>query len=88
MPAIISKFLGDVERRSQNIEIISKTLVSTAVLAYIVKLSYPHIKKKFNEKNKDSTPNGKCNNNNNTVHGTKYEKDNGKIKSKKKQKNQ
>jgi ATP-binding cassette subfamily D (ALD) protein 2 len=84
MPAVISKFLGDVERRSQNIEIFSKTLVSTAVLAYIVKLSYPHIKKKFSNSKENTNSNGKCNNNND-VSQKSYSRCNGKVKPKSKE---
>ncbi|KAG5685052.1 hypothetical protein PVAND_014254 [Polypedilum vanderplanki] len=72
MPAIVSKFLSDAvdtyERRGKNVEVISKTLLTTAVLAYVVKISYPHIKRKI--KDKKPSINGSCvnyNNNNNTI---------------------
>jgi ATP-binding cassette, subfamily D (ALD), member 2 len=74
MPAVISKFLSDAvdgyERRGKNVEIISKTIVSTAVLAYVVKISYPHIRKRLKGNNKEKQfTNGNCinNNNNNNV---------------------
>lgn len=74
MPGVMSKLLGDAERRAYNVEVISKSLVSTAVLAYVIKISYPHIKKKFqNSKATSNGINGKCNNNNN------YDKCNGKV---------
>jgi ATP-binding cassette subfamily D (ALD) protein 2 len=71
MPAVVSKFLADAvdtyERRGKNVEVISKTLLTTAVLAYVVKISYPHIKRKIKSK-KPSTTNGTCvNHNNNTI---------------------
>jgi ATP-binding cassette subfamily D (ALD) protein 2 len=71
MPAVVSKFLSDAldtyERRGKNVEVISKTLLTTAVLAYVVKISYPHIKRKI--KNKKPSVNGSCVNhdNNNTI---------------------
>lgn len=74
MPAVISKFLTDAvdnyERRGNNVEVISKTLVSTALLAYVIKISYPHIKRKIisNKCNNTTIANGKCNNNNNSTH--------------------
>lgn len=74
MPAVISKFLTDAvdnfERRGNNVEVISKTLVSTALLAYVIKISYPHIKRKIisNKSKNTTTANGKCNNNNNSTH--------------------
>lgn len=74
MPAVISKFLTDAvdnyERRGNNVEVISKTLVSTALLAYVIKISYPHIKRKIisNKRNNTTIANGKCNNNNNSTH--------------------
>lgn len=89
MPAVVSKFLANAvdtyERRGKNVEVISKTLLSTAVLAYVVKISYPHIKRKLKGTKKSSTSNGTCvnhNNNNNTI--SKYDKedekmDNGKL---------
>jgi len=86
MPAVVSKFLADAldkyERRGNNVEVISKTIVSTAVLAYVVKISYPHIKKKIKIGNrKPLMTNGHSlndsNNNNNSVNrykkgGDKY----------------
>jgi ATP-binding cassette, subfamily D (ALD), member 2 len=73
MPAVISKFLSDAvdgyERRGKNVEIISKTIISTAVLAYVVKISYPHIRKRLKGNKKQLSINGNCinNNNNNNV---------------------
>lgn len=74
MPAVISKFLSDAvdgyERRGKSVEIISKTIVSTAVLAYVIKISYPHIRKRLkgNEKTLTVNGNGNCiNHNNNNV---------------------
>lgn len=68
MPAVISKFLSAAadrcERRGHNLEIFSKTMLSTALLAYVVKLSYPHIKGKL-KGTKTSKQNGNCANNNN-----------------------
>lgn len=84
MPAVISKFLTDAvdnfERRGNNVEVLSKTLVSTALLAYVIKISYPHIKRKIisNKCNNTTIANGKCNNNNNN-HSNGYNK-NGKSK--------
>lgn len=81
MPAVVSKFLANAvdtyERRGRNVEVISKTIVSTALLAYVVKLSYPHIKKRL--KGSKVHVNGNCVNiNNNNV--TKYQKNSkGKI---------
>lgn len=70
MPAVISKFLSDAvdtyERRGHNVEVISKTIVSTALLAYVVKISYPHIRKRL-KKPKGPSANGTCINNNNNV---------------------
>lgn len=73
MPAVVSKFLADAvdtyERRGRNVEVISKTIVSTALLAYVVKISYPHIKKRL--KGRKAISNGTCvniNNNNVTKH--------------------
>lgn len=64
---MISKFLSDAvdtyERRGRNVEVISKTIVSTALLAYVVKISYPHIRKRL--KKSKATANGVCVNNNN-----------------------
>lgn len=64
---MISKFLSDAvdtyERRGHNVEIISKTIVSTALLAYVVKISYPHISKRL--KKPKAIVNGVCVNNNN-----------------------
>jgi ATP-binding cassette, subfamily D (ALD), member 2 len=84
MPAVVSKFLADAvdtyERRGNKVEVISKTIVSTALLAYVVKISYPHIKKRL--KGRKTTSNGNCvNNNNNNIskHSGKSEKCNGKI---------
>lgn len=73
--AVVSKFLSDAidtyERKGNKVEIISKTLVSTAVLAYVVKISYPHIKKRLN--GKKTVENG-VNHNNNSI-----TKSNGKV---------
>lgn len=72
MPAVVSKFLSSAvdtyERRGKNAEVISKTLLTTAVLAYVVKISYPHIRRKI-KSNEKPTSNGTCvnNNNNNTI---------------------
>jgi ATP-binding cassette, subfamily D (ALD), member 2 len=70
MPAVVSKFLADAvdayERRGKNVEVISKTILSTAVLAYVVKISYPHIKRKISSQKKSA--NGNCvNHNNNNI---------------------
>lgn len=70
MPAVVSKFLADAvdsyERRGNKVEVISKSILSTALLAYVVKISYPHIKKRL--KGKKLVANGNCVNiNNNTV---------------------
>ena len=78
MPAVVSKFLSDAvdqyERRGKNVEFISKTILSTAVVAYIVKLSYPHIKRKI--KGKKVIANG-VNHNNNNINGIdKYSSNN------------
>lgn len=78
MPAVVSKFFTDAldkfERRGNNVEIVSKTIVSTALVAYVIKLSYPHIRKKIKGNNKKVT-NGNCvNNNNNTINRYKSEK--------------
>lgn len=88
MPAVVSKFLSDAvdsyERRGHNVEVISKTIVSTALLAYVVKVSYPHIKKRL-KRSKGVAANGNCvNNNNNNV--SKPSKKNGTIESIKDQK--
>lgn len=92
MPAVVSKFLADAvdsyERRGHNVEVISKTIVSTALLAYVVKVSYPHIKKRL-KRSKGVVANGNCvNNNNNNVskHSRKNGKCNGTIESIKDQK--
>lgn len=65
---VVSKFLADAidtyERKGNKVEIISKTLISTAVLAYAVKISYPHIKKRL--KGKKIVENG-VNHNNNSI---------------------
>lgn len=83
MPAVVSKFLSDAvdsyERRGHNVEVISKTIVSTALLAYVVKISYPHIKKRL--KGTKVVANGKCVNNNNIVVSKRGDKCNGKIQS-------
>lgn len=76
MPAVVSKFLSNAvdtyERRGKNVEFISKTILSTAVLAYVVKISYPHIKRKI--KGKKVIANG-VNHNNNNINGIdKYNK--------------
>lgn len=78
MPAVVSKFFSDAldtyERRGNNVEVISKTIVSTALLAYVVKISYPHIKKRL--KGTQQSLNGDCvNHNNNSI--TKYAKKKG-----------
>lgn len=70
MPAVVSKFLANAvdtyERRGKNVEVISKTILSTAVLAYVIKISYPHIKRRISNKRKIS--NGNCvNHNNNNI---------------------
>lgn len=88
MPAVVSKFLSDAvdsyERRGHNVEVISKTIVSTALLAYVVKVSYPHIKKRL-KRSKGAAANGNCvNNNNNNV--SKPSRKNGTIESIKDQK--
>jgi ATP-binding cassette subfamily D (ALD) protein 2 len=90
MPAVVSKFLTDAvdayERRGKNVEVISKTVLSTAVLAYVIKISYPHIKRRI-KGDKKSAANGNCvnhNNNNNTINkygSKKDEKANGTIES-------
>lgn len=82
MPAVISKLLSDAvdgyERRGRNVEVISKTILSTAVLAYVIKISYPHIKTRLKGgKSLSIKANGNCinnnnNNNNNTDKGTKH----------------
>lgn len=80
MPAVISKLLSDAvdgyERRGRNVEVISKTILSTAVLAYVVKISYPHIKTRLKGGKKLSiTGNGSCiNNNNNNNNNDKLSK--------------
>lgn len=91
MPAVVSKFLADAvdsyERRGNKVEVISKTIVSTALLAYVVKISYPHIKKRL--KGKKVVANGKCvniNNNNISKSNGKSEKCNGTIQSIKEEK--
>lgn len=65
---VVSKFLADAvdtyERRGNKVEVISKTIVSTALLAYVVKISYPHIKKRL--KGKKTSENG-VNHNNNSI---------------------
>lgn len=70
MPAVVSKFLADAvdtfERRGKNVEVISKTILSTAVLAYVVKISYPHIKRRISDKSKVANGNG-VNHNNNSI---------------------
>lgn len=71
MPAVVSKFLADAvdsyERRGNKVEVISKTIISTALVAYVVKLSYPHIKKRL-KGDKKKLANGSCVNiNNNNV---------------------
>lgn len=84
MPAVVSKFLSDAvdtyERRGNNVEVISKTIISTALLAYVVKVSYPHIKKRL--KGRKAVANGSCvNNNNNSIskYNKKSEKSNEKL---------
>lgn len=83
MPAVVSKFLADAvdtyERRGKNVEVISKTLLSTAVLAYVIKISYPHIKRRMKGKKVSTatTTNGNCvnhNNNNISKYNNKTEK--------------
>lgn len=76
MPAVVSKFFSDAldtyERKGNNVEVISKTILSTALLAYVVKISYPHIRKRI--KGTQKSLNGDCgvNHNNNSI--TKYDK--------------
>jgi ATP-binding cassette subfamily D (ALD) protein 2 len=84
MPAVVSKFLASAvdsyERKGNKVEVISKTLLSTAVLAYVLKISYPHIKKRL--KGKKTLANGNCvniNNNNVSKHKHKSESCNGKL---------
>lgn len=84
MPAVVSKFLADAvdsyERRGNKVEVISKTLISTALLAYVVKISYPHIKKRL--KGKKVVVNGNCvniNNNNIRKNNNKSENRNGSL---------
>lgn len=84
MPAVVSKFLADAvdsyERRGNKVEVISKTLISTALLAYVVKISYPHIKKRL--KGKKVVANGNCvniNNNNIRKNNNKSENRNGSL---------
>lgn len=76
MPAVISKFLSDAvdsyERRGHNVEVISKTIVSTALLAYVIKISYPHIRKRL--KKPKANANGVCVNNNNNINKNKVGK--------------
>lgn len=84
MPAVISKLLADAvdsyERRGNRVEVISKTIISTAIVAYVVKISYPHIKKRL--KGPKVIASGKCVNNNNTSKCIKKsEKINGKLQS-------
>lgn len=66
--AVVSKLLADAidtyERKGNKVEVISKTIVSTALLAYVVKISYPHIKKRL--KGKKIVENG-VNHNNNSI---------------------
>jgi ATP-binding cassette, subfamily D (ALD), member 2 len=66
--AVVSKFLADAidtyERKGNKVEVISKTLVSTAILAYVIKISYPHIKQRL--KGKKCVENG-VNHNNNSI---------------------
>ncbi|CRK91118.1 CLUMA_CG004806, isoform A [Clunio marinus] len=68
MPAVVSKLLADAvdtyERRGNNVKVISKTILSTAMIAYVVKISYPYIKKRLKQK-KSSINNDNANNNNN-----------------------
>jgi ATP-binding cassette, subfamily D (ALD), member 2 len=70
MPAVVSKFLSDAmdryERKGNNVEIISKTIVSTALVAYVIKLSYPHIQKRFG-RNRSKSNEKLLNNNNSKV---------------------
>lgn len=79
MPAVVSKFLADAidtyERRGKNVEVISKTILSTAVLAYVVKISYPHIKRRISPDKKLANGNG-VNHNNNSInkYGNKVKK--------------
>lgn len=85
MPAVVSKFFADAvdtyERRGRNVEVISKTIVSTALLAYVVKISYPHIKKRL--KGRSKVANGNCVNinNNNVVKPKKGDRRKGTIES-------
>lgn len=66
--AVVSKFLADAidnyERRGNKVEVISKTIVSTALVAYVVKIFYPHIKKRL--RGKKIVENG-VNHNNNSI---------------------
>lgn len=80
MPTVVSKFLSDAvdryERNGNNVEIISKTIVSTALIAYVIKISYPHIQKRLG--GNTSELKGSLLNNNNKV--SKYISKNGKGK--------
>lgn len=71
MPAVVSKFLADAvdsyERRGNKVEVISKTIISTALVAYVVKLSYPHIKKRLKGDKKKLANGSYVNINNNNV---------------------
>lgn len=83
MPAVVSKFLADAidtyERRGNKVEVISKTIISTAIVAYVVKISYPHIKKRL--KGQKVAANSKYLNNNNNIskYNKKSENSNGKL---------
>lgn len=80
MPAVVSKFLADAvdryERRGNNVEVISKTILSTAFLAYVVKISYPHIKRRIDSKKLKAAKENGVNHNNNSInkYGTKVKK--------------
>ena len=73
--SVVSKFLADAvdsyERRGNKVEVISKTIISTAIVAYVVKISYPHIKKRLKGQG-IATSVKSLNNNNNNV--SKYNK--------------
>lgn len=88
MPAVVSKFLADAvdsyERRGNKVEVISKTIISTAIVAYVIKISYPHIKKRLKGQKATSKLSTNCvNNNNNNVskYSKKKENCNGKLQS-------
>jgi len=80
MPSVVSKFLTDAvdtyERSGKKVEFLSKTIVSTAVAAYVIKISYPHIKKRLKGRAKISSDSF-VNINNNSV--SKYNKKRGQL---------